>query len=79
MPSKHPSFSQPTEALSFTVESARALSGLSRTTLYKLASRGDLRMIKVYGRTVVDGASLRALLAQGTTSPNATRRHHPTA
>lgn len=59
---------QPTTALNFTIENARLLSGLGRSTLYKLADEGRLRFVKVLGRTLVDGNSLRALMAHGAPS-----------
>lgn len=38
-------------------------SGLSRTTLYRLAATGRIRMVKAGARTLVDCASVRAFLA----------------
>jgi excisionase family DNA binding protein len=38
-------------------------SGLSRSTLYRLAADGRVRMVKVGARTLVDCASVRAFLA----------------
>ncbi len=38
-------------------------SGLSRTTLYRLAAAGRIRMVKAGARTLVDCASVRAFLA----------------
>jgi hypothetical protein len=49
-------------ALSYTIDDARMMCGLGRTTLYKLAQQGQLRLVHVYGRTLVCGDSLRALL-----------------
>ncbi|MDI3309537.1 MAG: helix-turn-helix domain-containing protein [Acetobacteraceae bacterium] len=41
---------------------ASAACGLSRSTLYRHAAAGRLRLVRVGGRTLVDAASLRALL-----------------
>ncbi len=42
---------------------APAIFGLSRSNLYRLASEGRIRMVKVASRTLVDAASVRAFLA----------------
>jgi len=49
-------------ALSFTLQDAAALSGLHPMTLRRRAKEGALRLFRVGGRTLVDGASLRRLL-----------------
>lgn len=49
-------------AFAFTIADAQAMGGPGRTQLYLLAKRGELRMLKVAGRTLIDGDSLRALL-----------------
>lgn len=41
---------------------AVAISGMSRTVLYRAAAAGRLRMLKAGRATLVDFASLRALL-----------------
>lgn len=51
--------------LSYTLSSATTVCGLSRSTLYRHAVAGRLRLLKVGGRTLVDAASLRALLGIG--------------
>lgn len=51
------------ERLAFRVKDACTAAGIGRTTLYKLAGEGRLRLIKVGGRTLIDAASLRALIA----------------
>jgi excisionase family DNA binding protein len=51
--------------LSYTLNAAAAASGLSRSTLYRHAAAGRLRLVKVGGRTLVDAASLRALIGAG--------------
>lgn len=49
-------------ALSYTLTDAAALSGLHPATLRRRAAEGALRLFRVGGRTLVDGASLRRLL-----------------
>ncbi len=48
--------------LSYTLNDAVAVSGLSRATLYRHGKAGRLRLVKVGGRTLVDAASLRVLV-----------------
>lgn len=48
--------------LSYTLNGAAAASGLSRSTLYRHAEAGRLRLVRVGGRTLVDATSLRALV-----------------
>jgi Helix-turn-helix domain len=50
------------EPLAYRVNDASRISGLGRTTLYKLHTEGKLAMIKVAGRTLIPAESLRALL-----------------
>ncbi len=49
-------------ALTHTLNDAARITGLSRSTLYRHASGGRLRLVKVGGRTLVCAASLRALV-----------------
>ena len=49
-------------AFAFTIEDAQAMGAPGRTKIYEMARQGQLRLIKVAGRTLVDGNSLRALL-----------------
>lgn len=51
------------ERLAFRVKDACTAAGIGRTTLYKLAKEGRLRLIKVGGRTLIDAGSLRALIS----------------
>jgi excisionase family DNA binding protein len=53
------------DTLAYTMESASVACGLSRSTLYRHAKEGRLRLLRVGGRTLVDAASLRALLEAG--------------
>ncbi len=50
------------DALAYTVGHACHMGGFGRTLLYKLAKDGKLRLLKVAGRTLVCGNSLRALI-----------------
>jgi hypothetical protein len=54
---------QPTNAIAFTVQAACALSGLGKTKLFELMRTGTLRRIRIGGRTLIAGDSLRAMLA----------------
>jgi hypothetical protein len=49
-------------AFAFTIHDAQSMGGPGRTKLYELAKLGQLKLIKVAGRRMVDGDSLRALL-----------------
>ncbi len=49
-------------AYAFTIPDAQAMGGPGRTKIYELAKGGKLKLVRVAGRTMVDGASLRALL-----------------
>jgi hypothetical protein len=55
-------------ALAYRVDEVPLMGGPRRTKLYELAAAGQLRLVKVAGRTLVDGDSLRALLRNGTTT-----------
>jgi excisionase family DNA binding protein len=48
--------------LTHTINDAAHIVGLSRSTLYRHAAAGRLRLVKVGGRTLVDASSLRALV-----------------
>lgn len=50
------------DPLTVTIREAQRLSGLSRTTLHRLAVTKKLRTAKIGKRTLIDFASLRALL-----------------
>ena len=50
------------DALSYHIEDAARITGLGRTTVFDLLAKGKLRRIKIGGRTLVEGDSLRALL-----------------
>jgi excisionase family DNA binding protein len=48
--------------ITHTLNDAARITGLSRSTLYRHAAAGRLRMVRVGGRTLVDAVSLRALV-----------------
>jgi excisionase family DNA binding protein len=48
--------------ITHTLNDAALITGLSRSTLYRHEKAGRLRMVRVGGRTLVDAASLRALV-----------------
>lgn len=52
-------------ALSFTLQDAARLSGLSPASLRRRAREGELRLFRCGGRTLVDAAALRRLLGVG--------------
>ena len=50
--------------LTYQVNEAAEITGLSRSTLYRLAARNELPLIKVCGRTLIAHADLEAMLAR---------------
>ena len=50
------------DAFAFTIADAQAMGAPSRTTIYGLFNAGVLRKVRVAGRTMIEGNSLRALL-----------------
>ena len=48
--------------LLYVMRAASLASGMSDDTLRRLAKRGRIRLVKIEGRTLVDGESLRALI-----------------
>lgn len=50
------------DPLTVTIQEARRLSGLSKTTMFKLIGEGQLRTVKVRRRTLVSYPSLKNLL-----------------
>lgn len=45
------------------IPTAVALTGISRSAIYRLAGEGHIRLMKIGSRTLVDMASLRSHLA----------------
>jgi len=52
-------------ALAYRIDEVRLMGGPGRTKTYELAAEGKLRLVRVCGRTLVEGDSLRALLRHG--------------
>ncbi len=52
-------------ALAFRVDEVARLGGPGRTRVYELAAAGKLKLVRVGGRTLVHGDSLRLLLSDG--------------
>jgi hypothetical protein len=52
-------------ALAYRVDEVPRMGGPGRTKLYELAKAGKLKLVRVAGRTLVDGDSLRRLLREG--------------
>jgi hypothetical protein len=52
-------------AHAYRINEVALMGGPCRTKTYALAAEGKLRLVRVGGRTLVDGDSLRALLRDG--------------
>jgi predicted DNA-binding transcriptional regulator AlpA len=52
-------------AIAFRIKEVRMMGGPARTTIYKLAREGRLKLVKLGGRTLVEGDSVRNLLLNG--------------
>lgn len=52
-------------ALAYRVAEVRLMGGPGKTRCYALAKLGKLRLVRVGGRTLIDGDSLRTLLREG--------------
>ena len=50
------------QRMSYTIKEAAALTGVGRTTLYKLVNRGELPLVKIGLRSLVRCSDLEALL-----------------
>ena len=53
------------EPLGYRINDASKAAGVGRTSIYKLIAEGKLEVVKVAGRTIIVGASLRALFHAG--------------
>jgi excisionase family DNA binding protein len=62
---RNPSHVRPDEKLALRINDTVAISGLSRSTLYKLHADGKLRAVKVGGRRLILRADLEAHLQAG--------------
>ncbi len=52
----------PANAFAYRVDDACAMGGFGRTTAYGLVKQGKLKLLRVGGRSLIAGDSLRALL-----------------
>ena len=55
----------PEPKLSYSINSAISETGLSRSRLYKMIAAGDLKTMKLGGRTMIPGLALRDALISG--------------
>ena len=53
------------DAFAYRVKEVRLMGGPCRTKVYELAKKGHLKLIRIDGRTVIEGDSLRKLLKHG--------------
>ena len=58
----HQKTEKPVSPIAYRIRDAARVSGLGRTTLYKLIGAGKLRAIRVGGRRLILAESLRELL-----------------
>jgi len=62
----HTNHSRPLpDAFAYRVKEVRLMGGPCRTKVYELAKKGHLKLIRIDGRTVIEGDSLRTLLRNG--------------
>jgi excisionase family DNA binding protein len=54
----------PSEIISYRIGDAVRVSGLSRSTIYKLIGANNLRSVKVAGRRLIPADALRALIEE---------------
>ena len=59
-----PEQSQPTERLTYTVEEAARLIGISRNSAYEAARRGEIPTIRIGRRILVPRSRLEAMMDQ---------------
>ncbi|MAK83978.1 helix-turn-helix domain-containing protein [Phenylobacterium sp.] len=62
------------DRITYRVNEVLAMTGLSRSTLYRLVARGELPLVKVCGRTLIARDDLEAMLRRMRHS-RATLRH----
>jgi len=53
------------DAFAYRVKEVQLMGGPCRTKIYALAKKGHLKLIRIDGRTVIEGDSLRKLLKNG--------------
>ena len=61
-----PPFTESTsrEPLAYRLDDACRAVGISKSSLYALARDGQIKLIRIAGRSLVEGASLRRLVAE---------------
>jgi excisionase family DNA binding protein len=55
------------DPLAYRIPDACYVLGIGKTSLYELMKEGRVKAIKIAGRTLIDAASVRALVAAATT------------
>ena len=58
---------QTPDPLAYRISDACHVLGIGKTSLYELMKEGRIKAIKIAGRTLIDAASIRALVADATT------------
>lgn len=58
---------KPFERLAYSIDEARALLSIGRTTLYEMKKRGEIHFIKIAGRTLVPRSEIERLCSMGLT------------
>ena len=53
------------DALAYRIKEAYFMGGPGRTKIYELAKKRHLKLVRIYGRTLIEGDSLRKLLKHG--------------
>jgi len=53
------------DAFAYRAKEVQLMGGPCRTKVYELAKKGHLKLIRIDGRTVIEGDSLRKLLKHG--------------
>ena len=54
------------DRLSYTIEDARSVIGIGRSSIYKLIDEGKLTRIRVAGRSLIKADSVRRLIDEAT-------------
>lgn len=58
-----------TPRLAYSIKDAATALGLSRSTLYKLISTGELRTLRIAGRRLIQAADIDAMLSRAESHP----------
>jgi len=57
-------------AFAYRVKEVQLMGGPCRTKIYELAKKGHLKLIRIDGRTLIEGDSFRSLLRNGNNTSN---------